>query len=280
MGFQPGSLTLPMPDLSAPKPGPPPERPAPLLAALAVGLSLVFILPLVALLLRAAQGDWAQALFSETARLALMLSLASSAMATGLAAMLGTPLAYGLARWQFRGRRLLQLLVDLPIVLPPSVAGLSLLLAFGRRGVFGGALGEFGVSLPFTFAAVVLAQLFVAGPLYVRSARAGFRGIDSQLKEAALTEGATDWQMFRYVMVPEIRGPIFTGLVLCWARALGEFGATILFAGNLPGRTQTMPLAIYLALESQPETALGLAVVLLGASGVALWLVRAWGGED
>ncbi|TAK13538.1 MAG: molybdate ABC transporter permease subunit [Anaerolineae bacterium] len=269
-----------MTDSPNPERAPRPERPAALLVGLALLLSLVFILPLAALLARASNSDWLGGLAGEPARQALALSLTSSALATGLAVLLGTPLAYGLARWQFRGRRLLQLLVDLPIVLPPSVAGLSLLLAFGRRGVFGSALGELGVSLPFTFAAVVLAQLFVAGPLYVRSARAGFRGVDSQLEEAARTEGASDWQMFRYVMVPEIRGAILSGLVLCWARALGEFGATILFAGNLPGRTQTMPLAIYLALESQPETALGLAVVLLGASGVALWLVRLWGGED
>lgn len=266
-----------MPEEHAPRPHP--ERPSGLLLGLAMLLVLLFALPLAALVYRAGQAGLLAGALSATGRQALGLSLAASLLVTLVALLLGTPLAYGLARWQFRGKALVQTLVDLPIVLPPSVAGLALLMAFGRRGLFGGALAELGMSLPFTFAAVLLAQLFVAGPLYVRSARIGFQSLDPQLEEAARTEGANDWQMFRFVMLPEIRRAMLSGLVLCWARALGEFGATILFAGNLPGRTQTMPLAIYLALESQPETALGLAAVLLGISAAALLLLRRRGEE-
>ncbi len=272
MGFWATALKM-----TKPANRPHPERPSGLLASLAFLLLLLFALPVIALLVRATQSDLLGGVLNDTGLQALQLSLTASTIVALLALLLGTPLAYGLARWEFRGKGLALLLVDLPIVLPPSVAGLALLMAFGRRGLWGGGLETFGISLPFTFAAVLLAQLFVAGPLYVRAARIGFQGLDPQLEEAARTEGANDWQMFRYVMLPEIGQAMVGGLALCWARALGEFGATILFAGNLPGRTQTMPLAIYLALESQPETALALAVLLLGISAAALLLLRGLG---
>ena len=168
----------------------------------------------------------------------------------------------------------IELILDLPIVLPPSVAGLALLIAFGRNGLLGGALAALGLSLPFTTTAVVMAQTFVAAPLYVRSARVGFRHVETELIEAAHVEGANTWQLFREVMVP-IAGRVLTsGVILTWTRALGEFGATILFAGNLEGVTQTMPMAIYLGFERNLGVALALAVVLIAVSVVLLALSK------
>ena len=163
-----------------------------------------------------------------------------------------------------------ELILDLPIVMPPSVAGLALLIAFGRNGLFGPALNILGISLPFTTAAVVFAQTFVAAPLYVRSARIGFSEIDHQLEEAAHVEGANQWQLFYEVMVPLAGRVLASGAILTWTRALGEFGATILFAGNLQGITQTMPMAIYLGFESNLGVALVLSVVLIFVSIIVL----------
>ena len=240
------------------------------------GLLLVLILglPVLALLLSGVQASLPALLRDPQAAAALRLSLLTSASSTAAAILTGTPLAFALARWPLRGRGWMELIVDLPIVLPPSVAGLALLLAFGRRGLLGGSLELLGLNLPFSTLAVVLAQLFVAGPLYVRSARIGFAAVDKQLEEAAVTEGANPWQLFRYVMVPVAQSALLSGALLCWARALGEFGATLLFAGNLVGRTQTMPLAIYVGLESNRGVAVALSVVLLGVSAILLALLR------
>ena len=186
----------------------------------------------------------------------------------------GTPLAYILARWKFRGRTALELLVDLPVVLPPSVAGLALLIAFGRTGVFGVWLNRIGITLPFTTVAVVMAQTFVSAPLFVGSARQGFATIDVQIEEAAMMEGANEWQIFRYIMLPLAGRAFLTGVILTWARALGEFGATILFAGNLEGKTQTMPLAIYIGFETNLGVAIALSVMLMVVSLVLLALMR------
>lgn len=231
-------------------------------------------LPLFAILWQGA-GLSLPTLFGDpVASQALVLSLSTSTGATLIALILGTPLAYILARTRFMGRSLAELIVDLPIVLPPSVAGLALLLAFGRRGLLGESLALAGIQLPFTTLAVVIAQLFVAGPLFVRTARVGFGAVDQQLEEAAFSEGATPWQMFRYVMVPVTLPALVSGALLCWARALGEFGATLLFAGNLMGRTQTMPLAIYVGLESSRGSALALSVILLLVCAGLLALLR------
>ncbi len=230
--------------------------------------------PLAALVWRTAASDFMPSVLAPTAFDAMRLSLLTSAATMLVAIVCGTPLAYGLARWRFRGRAVVELLVDLPIVLPPAVAGLALLMAFGRRGVLGPLLGVAGINLPFTTAAVVLAQTFVAAPFYVRAARIGFHGVDVQLEEAAYTEGANQWQVFRYVMLPQAGRALLGGAIMCWARALGEFGATILFAGNMPGRTQTMPLAIYLGLERNLGVALALSAMLLAVSVVLLALVR------
>ena len=184
------------------------------------------------------------------------------------------PLAYILARWKFHGKTALELLVDLPVVLPPSVAGLALLIAFGRQGVFGRWLVPLGISLPFTTAAVVMAQTFVSAPLFVRSVKVGFAEIDPQMEEAAFVEGASELQLFRFIMLPLAWRSLLTGSILTWARALGEFGATLMFAGNLIGKTQTMPLAIYLGLERGLGVALALSVMLVMVSVVLLGVVR------
>jgi molybdate transport system permease protein len=231
-------------------------------------------LPLFALFWQAAGRDFFSYISSSTALSALKLSLLTSFFTVLIAVATGTPLAFILARWKFRGKTLLELLIDLPVVLPPSVAGLALLIAFGREGLFGSWLNKIGLSLPFTTAAVVIAQTFVSAPLFVRSARVGFAGIDHQLVEAGRVEGANEWQVFRFIMMPLAGRPFLTGLVLTWTRALGEFGATILFAGNLEGRTQTMPLAIYLGFERGLGVAVALSVLLVLVSVLLLEVVR------
>ena len=240
------------------------------------GILLFFFLaaPILALILRALGGSYIGQAFSAMALAALRLSLFTSLCSLALALLFGTPLAYMLAHWDFPGRVALEMLIDLPVVLPPSVAGLALLIAFGRQGIFGAPLAALGLSLPFTTLAVILAQVFVSAPLYVRSARAGFAEIDPHLEEAAHVEGATQWQMFRLVMIPLAGRAIITGAILAWTRALGEFGATILFAGNLEGVTQTMPLAIYLGLERDLDVAVALSVALVLVSLALLGLMR------
>jgi molybdate transport system permease protein len=229
-----------------------------------------FALPLAALVVRSFNSDFFKYVLSEQAFDALTLSLITSSVTTLLAVVFGTPLAYMLARWKFKHKAWIELILDLPIVLPPSVAGLGLLIAFGRMGIFGPALIILGINLPFTTAAVVLAQTFVAAPLYVRSAHVGFKEVDLQLEEAAHVEGANQWQLLNEVMVPLAGRALASGAILTWTRALGEFGATILFAGNLQGVTQTMPMAIYLGFEQNLGVALVLSVVLIFVSVIVL----------
>lgn len=240
--------------------------------------SLVLIgllgLPLVALFWRAIGRDFFANAFSPTAQAALKLSLVTSSTSVLIAALAGTPLAYILARWKFKGKTAFELLIDLPVVLPPSVAGLALLIAFGRQGVFGAWLFKIGISLPFTTAAVIIAQTFVSAPLLVRSLRVGFAEIDRQLLEAATVEGANELEVFRHLLIPLAGRSMVTGLVMAWTRALGEFGATIMFAGNLVGKTQTMPLAIYLGFEQSLGVAIALAVMFIAVSIVLLWTIR------
>jgi molybdate transport system permease protein len=231
-------------------------------------------LPLIALVARAVGPDFLSNALSPTALSALRLSLVTSTISTLMVIATGLPLAHVLARWKFRGKTLVELLIDLPIILPPSVAGLALLMAFGRTGLFGRWLFAVGISLPFTTSAVVLAQAFVAAPLFIRSARLGFAAIDPQLEEAAYVEGADEWTLFRLIMFPLAWRALVTGIILTWTRALGEFGATILFAGNLVGKTQTMPLAIYLGLQSNLGMAVALSVMLVFVSVVLLWGIR------
>lgn len=203
-------------------------------------------LPMVVLVLRAVVGGGLlEAVVNDAVITALILSLGTTAVSLAITLALGTPLAYLLARRRFRGAALLETVVDLPIVLPPSVAGLALLLVLGRQGLVGGTLDFVGLSVPFTTIAVVVAQTFVAAPFFVRSARAGLAAVDRDIEDAARVDGANEREVFRWVTAPLAGAALAAGAVMCWSRALGEFGATIMFAGNVEGRTQTLPLVVY-----------------------------------
>lgn len=244
------------------------------LVSMALPLLLFILLPLVALLVRTGWQALAANMVSTPVMQTIVLTMTTTLLATLLAVLLGTPLAYLLARYNFRGRIVLETLVELPMVLPPAVAGIALLMAFGRRGVFGTHLSAFGLELAFTQMAVVLAQLFVAGPFYIKSALAGFARIEHDVQEAAAIDGANPWMVFLRMTVPLAWPALLGGMVMTWARALGEFGATIIFAGNFPGRTQTMPLAIYIGFELDLRVALTLSIVLLVISFAVLALVK------
>jgi molybdate transport system permease protein len=229
------------------------------------------VLPLVGLLVRAPWRTLPQRLVDPGILAALRLSLETATLATLVSLVLGVPLAWVLARTELPGRRFLRALVTVPLVLPPVVGGVALLLVFGRRGLLGAWLdAHFGITLPFTTAGVVVAEAFVAMPFLVISVEGALRGADARYEEAAATLGAGRWTAFRRVTLPLVAPGIAAGAVLCWARALGEFGATITFAGNFPGRTQTMPLAVYLALEQDVDAAIVLSLVLLVVSVVIL----------
>lgn len=226
--------------------------------------TLFLLVPLAGLLVRAPWRGLPGILADSQVLEALRLSLVCASAATAISLVLGVPLAWLLARSQVRGISVLRALVTLPLVLPPVVGGVALLLAFGRQGILGRYLDEWtGITLPFTTAGVIIAETFVAMPFLVITVEGAFRGANRGYEEAAVTLGASRLTVFRTVTIPLIAPSLFAGAVLCWARALGEFGATITFAGNFPGRTQTMPLAVYLALESNPETAVALSLVLL-----------------
>jgi molybdate transport system permease protein len=213
-------------------------------------------------------------LTSAEALTALRLSFVISVAATVVALLLGVPLAWVYARVTFPGRDVVRALTTLPMILPPVVGGVALLFAFGRRGLFGQALDAIGIRLPFTTAGAILAATFVAMPFLVLTVEAGLRSMDRRYEDAARTLGAGRWLVFRRVTLPLIAPSVFAGAVLCWARALGEFGATITFAGNLPGTTQTLPLAVYIALETRPEVAVMLSLVLLAVSLAILIAMR------
>jgi molybdate transport system permease protein len=227
-------------------------------------LLVVFLaLPFLALLLRVSPAQLVSRLGDPVVLGALRLSLVTSAAATAIVVLLGLPVAWLLATREFFGKRVVEVLVDLPMVLPPTVAGFALLMAFGRMGVLGGTLRAFGISLPFTTAGVVLAQVFMAVPFFVGPARAGFAGVDRRLLDAAATLRASEGHTFFSVVLPLAAPSLVAGAAMSCARALGEFGATITFAGNLPGSTQTMPLAVYIALQSDLDAAVVLSVLLL-----------------
>ncbi|WP_319462544.1 ABC transporter permease [Micromonospora sp. RTP1Z1] len=245
-----------------------PRHRVPLALLVPAGLGLLFlVLPLVGLLAHAPWTTLPQRLAQPGVLTALRLSLQTATLATLLCVALGVPLAWVLARVEFPGRRLVRALVTVPLVLPPVVGGVALLLVFGRRGLVGSWLdATFGVTLPFTTAGVVLAEAFVAMPFLVIAVEGALRGADPRYEEAAATLGAGRWTTFTHVTLPLIAPGVAAGAVLCWARALGEFGATITFAGNYPGRTQTMPLAVYLALETDLPAAIVLSLILLTVS--------------
>jgi molybdate transport system permease protein len=241
-------------------------------------LVLLLVVPLLALVLRSFETQaWKQAAGSGIPE-AIFLSIVTTSISAIVTLLLGTPLAYLLARWSFPGKRLLSVLVELPIVLPPAVAGLALLVAFGRRGLLGSTLESVGISLPFSTAAVIIAQTFISAPFYVRAAQVGFQGVDAEIEDAGRVDGAGGFGLFWHITLPLSRRALAAGLALSWARALGEFGATILFAGSLQGRTQTMPLLVYRVFESNINAAIWTGLLLVGMALAALlfsqWLNR------
>jgi molybdate transport system permease protein len=270
------------PQVEAASQAPPRPRPRrraqrlPLVLLVPAGLGLAFlVLPLAGLLIRAPWSTLPERLAAPGVLTALRLSLQTATAATLLCLVVGVPLAWLLARVDFPGRRLVRALVTVPLVLPPVVGGVALLLVFGRRGIIGTWLdATFGVTLPFTTIGVVVAEAFVAMPFLVIAVEGALRGADTRYEEAAATLGAGRWTTFRRVTLPLVAPGVAAGAVLCWARALGEFGATITFAGNFPGRTQTMPLAVYLALETDLQAAIVLSLILLTVSVAILASLR------
>lgn len=244
------------------------------LALASLPLLVFLVLPLVALVVRVTPGDLFARLADRQVAQAINLSLTTTLATAGITLLAGTPLAYHLARGRFPGRALLDAAIDLPMVLPPAVAGIALLVTFGQRGIFGPALHAVGAQIVFTPVAVVLAQTFVAAPFYVRTATVAFSAVRRELEDAAAIDGASSWQTFVRVTLPLTLPALCAGIVMTWARALGEFGATIIFAGNFPGRTQTIPLAIYLGFELDLPEAITLATILLALAFGVLALVK------
>jgi molybdate transport system permease protein len=248
--------------------------PAPLLVPALIAI-LFLLLPLAGLLIRAPWGRLGAALSGTDATQALTLSLWTATVSTAISMVIGVPLAWVLARSSFPGQRLLRALVTLPLVLPPVVGGVALLLAFSRTGIVGRYLDSwFGLTIPFTPLAVVMAETFVAMPFLIITVEGAFRSADQGFEEAAATLGAQRLTVFRRITLPMVAPSLGAGAVLCWARALGEFGATITFAGSFPGQTETMPIAVYYALENDPDAAIALSLVLLVVSVVVLASLR------
>ncbi len=272
----------PLPDMASPAPSRRrlrPSAPLPIVILASAGAAF-FIIPLLGLLLRTPWTSAWHQLAAPEVLAALRLSLLTSFSATAIAVILGVPLAWVFARLTFPGRSVVRALTVLPMVLPPVVGGVALLLAFGRQGLVGSWLATaVGIHLPFTTAGAIMAETFVAMPFLVITVEAGLRSMDTRFEDAARTLGASRWTVLWRVTLPLVRPSLVAGAVLCWARALGEFGATITFAGNFPGRTQTMPLAVYLALESNPDAAIVLSLVLLAVSlAVLIGLRDRWLG--
>lgn len=251
------------------------DRPSPVLVVLAALGASLFVLPLAALLVRAPWSDAWSIVNRPELRTALRLSIVCSLSATAVSIVLGLPLAWVQARFEFPGRAVLRALTTLPVVLPPVVGGVALLLALGRNGIVGRFLFDwFGLRLPFTMTAAIIAEAFVAMPFFVLAMEGAFAGADRRLEEAAAVLGASRRTVMFRVVLPALGPGFIAAAVLCWARALGEFGATITFAGNFPGTTQTMPLAVYQAFETDPPTAIVLGLVLVAVSLAVLVALR------
>ena len=262
------------------------SHPAGILGGGGAVLFVLFIgLPVVALLVQAArQSNFLDAVTGDVALTALRLSLFTSIVSIAVVVTLGTPFAYLLARSDSKWVRVVDGLVELPLVLPPVVAGVAMLMAFGRNGLIGSGLESLGITIPFTTTAVVFAQIFVASPFFIRAAKLGFQSVPKDYEDVAQTLGVSPWRTFFRVTLPLASPAMFTGLGLAWARALSEFGATMMFAGNLTGKTQTMPLAIMSAMESSLDNALALSVMLLAGSALMLAVLglltrRNWQGR-
>jgi molybdate transport system permease protein len=245
------------------------------LALIGLPAAALVIVPIAAVVWRTPWSNFWSAVSNDASRTALVLSLRTSVVATLLALIFGTPLAWFLANSNLRGRSLVRALIILPMVLPPVVGGVALLFAFGRRGLMGGLLNDwFGIRLAFTETATVMAQFFVAAPFFVVVMEAAFEQVDQRVVGAARTFGAGPWRTFLTVTIPLVGPSLIAATVLTWARALGEFGATITFAGNTPGRTQTVPLAVYSALESGNDSALALSMLMVIVSVAVLVALR------
>ena len=245
------------------------------LAVAALALLVGFIsIPLLSLVIWTVSREAWSAMASPAAVDALLLSARTTAITLGILLLLGTPAAYVLSRADFFGKRVVNTLIDIPVVLPPSAAGIALLLAFGRMGIVGEHLQAFGITISFTTAAVVMAELFVATPFYVRQAVIGFSAVDRRVEEAALVDGASRLTAFLRITVPLAFPALVAGAITAWARALGEFGATIIFAGSFQGVTRTVPLAVFAALESDFDAAVALSVLVLGFAFAVILAVR------
>ena len=254
-------------------------RPRPVFQALTAGawslLLLLVVLPVTSFFLHVPIGELVRRIREPVVLDALRLSLFTATTATVIVAVLGLPVAYALATKRFVGKRVLEVLIDLPMVLPPVVAGVGLLLAFGRTGIVGRWLNELGITIAFSTVAVVLAQIVVAAPFFINAARAGFESVPERYRAAAEALRASPGFTFTRVALPLALPAVVSGVAMTWARALGEFGATITFAGNLPGVTQTMPLAVFTALQSDLEAAITLSIIQLGLAFVLLVAFRA-----
>jgi len=277
--LQPLYKRTPHPATHHPKPQPGLTPANTLLGLLGFVAFILLGLPVVVLVAQAISMGGLQNIPAPTITFsALWLSLKTSAISLCIMLITGTPLAYILARWQFKGKRLASVFVELPIVMPPAVAGLALLLTFGRRGFVGPLLTEFGLSIPFTEVAVIIAQTFVAMPFFIRAAQVGFATVSHELEDAARVDGANEKLVFLYITLPLASRALMAGLILSWARAIGEFGATILFAGSLQGITQTMPLLVYNVFERDIGAAVWTSLLLIGMAFMALilsqWLTR------
>ena len=248
-----------------------------LVVSVSVFAFLLLALPVAVLMLRGVSSRaWEGLPNSSTILAATLLSFVSTFAVVCLAALLGTPLAYALSRYKFRGKRFVSLFIELPIVMPPAVAGLALLLTFGRNGVIGSLLADSGIIIPFSILAVIIAQFFISAPFYIRSAQVGFSSIANEIEDAARVDGAHGWLMFWYITLPIAWRALISGMILSWARALGEFGATILFAGNLQGKTQTMPLLVYSIFERDIDAAIWTGLVLIVLAMIALFLSQSF----
>lgn len=245
-----------------------------------MGLVLYLTLPLLALFLRTNVDLLVESFFQHKVQKALFLSLITTTITTIIILIVGTPAAYIQSRVEYPGKKFVETCIDLPIVLPPAVAGFALLLMYGRVGLLGKYLLVYGVKIPFTTTAVVMAQLFVAAPLYIRHAKSLFAQMDLSYEEAARSLGAGNFRVFRTITLPLTKIGLLSGAILAYARALGEFGATIMFAGNLPGTTQTMPLAIYTAMQSDLNTAVTISILLVVISLVIMFIVRWISGDE
>src|SRR5512137_1717766 len=243
--------------------------------AILLTLALTFIaLPVVALFLKSPPDTILRSLHDPLVLDALRLSLTTSTITTITVVIMGTPIAYVSARFQYFGKELADSLIDLPVIMPPAVAGIALLVAFGRMGIVGHYLNGFGISIAFTTLAVIIAQVFVSSPFYIRQARTSFEDVDLAFENAARTLGASRVYTFFHVILPVALNGLISGAIMAFARSLGEFGATIMFAGNFQGRTQTMPLAIYTAMQGSLDVSLCLALILVVISFVVIALVK------